>query len=87
MRDSEVASKIRGIAEALDRNLNGRSITEAEFWADTLDRWAEELVEAAQSGRQHSKVSRANRPGCRPNLVLEVMKSASRRDRFAGRDP
>jgi len=74
MRDSEVASKIRGIAEALEQNLNGRSITEAEFWADTLDRWSEELVEAAQAGGGDQKSEGGESPGLPPKLVLEVMK-------------
>jgi len=74
MRDAEVASKIRNIAESLDANLNGRSITEAEFWADTLDRWAEELVEAAQSGAGGQQGQSGESAGLPPKLVLEVMK-------------
>jgi hypothetical protein len=73
MQDSEVASKIRGIAESLEANQNGRSVTESEYWADTLDRWAEELVEAAQSGGNQQGQS-GESPGLPPKLVLEVMK-------------
>ncbi|RFC47973.1 MAG: hypothetical protein DVB23_000816 [Verrucomicrobia bacterium] len=73
MQESEVASKIREIAESLEANQNGRSVTEAEFWADTLDRWAEELVEAAQSGGGQQGQS-GEAAGLPPKLVLEVMK-------------
>lgn len=73
MQESEVASRIRGIAQSLEANQNGRSVTEAEFWADTLDRWAEELVEAAQSGGGQQGQS-GEAAGLPPKLVLEVMK-------------
>jgi hypothetical protein len=44
MLDTEVASKIHNIGEAAIGNMSGRAMAEAEFWADTLDRWAEQLV-------------------------------------------
>lgn len=44
MRSTEVVSKLREVADALNDNMNGRSVVHAEFWADTLDRWAEQLV-------------------------------------------
>ncbi|MEM7013798.1 MAG: hypothetical protein AAF585_20230, partial [Verrucomicrobiota bacterium] len=48
MQDSSVVAEIKEIGEEVRGNLNGRSIAAAEFWADTLDRWAEELVQAAE---------------------------------------
>ena len=44
MKTLQVASKLRGIADTVQHNLNGQSIAQTEFWADTLDRWAEQLV-------------------------------------------
>ncbi len=44
MRTTKVVSSLRGIAATVKLNLNGQSIAHAEFWADTLDRWAEQLV-------------------------------------------
>jgi hypothetical protein len=54
-------------------NLAGRSVAASEFWADTLDRWAEELVAAApdqpkQDGQQGDQKSLP------PELVLRIMK-------------
>lgn len=44
MKSTQVVSNLHGIAKAIQGNLSGQSIAEAEFWADTLDRWAEQLV-------------------------------------------
>jgi hypothetical protein len=49
---------------------HGLSISQCEFWSDTMDRWAEDLVDPACSGAC---------PGCRskgslpPSIVLEVL--------------
>jgi hypothetical protein len=73
MRATEVGTRIRRIAADVEANLNGRSVTESEYWADTLDRWAEELVEAGQQGGGQEGSS-GDSPGLPPALVLEVMK-------------
>jgi hypothetical protein len=44
MKDMQVVGKLKDIGESVTDNLNGQSIVMAEFWADNLDRWAEELV-------------------------------------------
>ena len=44
MRTTEAVSSLLEIAATVKVNLNGQSIAHAEFWADTLDRWAEQLV-------------------------------------------
>ncbi|MDG2384466.1 MAG: hypothetical protein P8N76_22550 [Pirellulaceae bacterium] len=44
MRDSHVVNELANLADTVRINLNGQSIAQAEFWADTLDRWAEQLV-------------------------------------------
>ena len=45
------------------------SIAQCEFWSDTLDRWAEDLVDPAGSGTCNAK-SKSSLP---PALVLEAM--------------
>ncbi len=71
MRESSVVAEIREIGDAIRVNLNGRSIAAAEFWADALDRWAEELVPASrqQSGKGQSQ----NSDSLPPEVVLKVM--------------
>ena len=44
MKKTHVVTKLREIGESVKGNLNGQSIAKAEFWSDTLDRWAEQLV-------------------------------------------
>ena len=49
MKEERVVSELETIPARVRRNFSGNSIAAAEFWADTLDRWAEELVEATTS--------------------------------------
>jgi hypothetical protein len=44
MRDTKVVGSLRQLAGDVETNLNGQSIAQAEFWADSMDRWAEQLV-------------------------------------------
>ena len=44
MDTMHVVGKLREIAETVKSFRSGESVVVAEFWADTLDRWAEELV-------------------------------------------
>ncbi len=44
MQDAEVVSNLRKVGDQVQNNMSGRSIAQAEFWADSLDRWAEQLV-------------------------------------------
>jgi hypothetical protein len=44
MQNASVVEQIREISVAINRNEVGQSTIEAEFWADMLDRWAEQLV-------------------------------------------
>ncbi len=69
MKKSAVTDALKQIGEEIPSE-QGMSIAQAEYWADTLDRWAEDLVDPACSGRC---------PGCKtsdalpPSLILEVL--------------
>jgi hypothetical protein len=69
MRRSAVTDALRQIGDELPKE-QGMSIAQAEYWGDTLDRWAEDLVDPACSG---------SCPGCKtsdalpPSLILEVL--------------
>lgn len=39
-----VATRLETLAELVADNMHGQSIAHAEFWGDTFDRWAEQLV-------------------------------------------
>jgi hypothetical protein len=50
MEETKVTSRLTGIGERVRRNFTGEGISRSEFWCDTLDRWAEELVEPSPGG-------------------------------------
>ena len=73
MKNRAVVANIKTIGQESRINLSGRSIAAAEFWADTLDRWAEELVAAA--GGQSSQEDQGDRKSLSPEIVLRIMKA------------
>jgi hypothetical protein len=70
MREEDVIGNLRRLGEEIPKE-QGLSMSQCEFWSDTLDRWAEDLVDPACSGAC---------PGCRskgslpPSIVLEILK-------------
>jgi hypothetical protein len=70
MRKEDVIGALRRVAGDIPAE-QGLSMSQCEFWSDTMDRWAEDLVDPACSGQC---------PGCRtkgslpPSIVLEVLK-------------
>lgn len=72
MKDEAVVPGLRAVAGEALVNLNGRSVASAEYWADTLDRWAEELVAAAPPGEDPSQSG--DMKSLPPEIVLRVMK-------------
>jgi len=44
MKETAVTAELNEAARAVERNHGGDTIARAELWADTLDRWADELV-------------------------------------------
>lgn len=49
MQKVEVVGKLRQVGDDLPHEM-GISIAQCEFWSDTLDRWAEDLVDPASGG-------------------------------------
>lgn len=82
MRDSAVVEQMRDLSLAIGKNQIGKSTIEAEFWADTLDRWAEQLVdppenpgEQEESSPEESSGETASLP---PEIVVEVLRLLNR---------
>ena len=70
MKSQDVIGGLRQIADDLPGE-PGLSIAECEFWWDTMDRWAEDLVDPACSGTCQCSGSPDSLP---PAIVLEVLK-------------
>ena len=71
MKKAEIVRALDRDGEKLSINLSGQSLHGSEFWADTLDRWAEELV-AASNCKSCSSCSGESLP---PEIVLKVMQA------------
>ncbi|MDZ4853158.1 MAG: hypothetical protein SGI77_28040 [Pirellulaceae bacterium] len=69
MQDVQVVAAIRQLGDEL-RKEQGMSIAQAEFWSDTMDRWAEDLVDPACKG---SCPGSKNSDSLPPSVVLEVL--------------
>lgn len=74
MRAQDVTAALRALGDDL-RKENGLSIAQAEFWSETLDRWAEDLVEVCKSGQCPGCKSKGSLP---PSIVLEVLQILER---------
>ncbi len=80
MKEMQVVKALQTLGDKAALNLSGSSMIGAEFWADTLDRWAEEMV-AASECKACSSCSSDSLP---PEIVLKVMKAL--RDEMKLRD-
>ncbi len=69
MRKEDVIGGLRQLGDDIKKE-HGVSIAQCEFWSDTLDRWAEDLVNPACSGQCPGGKSKASLP---PSIVLEVL--------------
>jgi len=70
MEDQEAVAKVAAIGDVIRSNRTGESISRAELWADTLDRWAEELVSPSKCGQ----CKPGNSASLPPEIILEVMR-------------
>ncbi len=70
MKEQKILDALTDLGEAIPKK-QGVSIAQAEYWADNLDRWADDLVDPACSGQC---------PGCKssdalpPSLILEALR-------------
>lgn len=80
MKRSEIVRALARGGEKVSINLTGQGLMGSEFWADTLDRWSEELV-AASNCKSCTSCSGDSLP---PEIVLKVMQAL--RDEMKLRD-
>ncbi len=73
MQEATVVAQIRDVATAIHKNEVGQSTIEAEFWADTLDRWAEQLVSPLGDSEPGSG-DLVELPNLTPEIILEVLR-------------
>jgi hypothetical protein len=69
MKKLDAVGSIRQLGDDLKKE-HGLSIAQAEFWSDTLDRWAEDLVDPSKCGKCKGCKSKGSLP---PSIVLEVL--------------
>ncbi len=69
MRKQDVVGNLRELAGDLNTE-RGLSIAQCEYWSDTLDRWAEDLVDPACCGACPGCKAKGSLP---PSVVLEVL--------------
>ena len=73
MQNIGVSYQIQDIATAINQNFIGQSTIEAEFWADTLDRWAEQLVDPLPPPPA-GELQLVILPNLPPAIILEVLR-------------
>jgi len=69
MRSQDTIGSLRQLGDDIKEE-TGLSIAQAEFWSDTMDRWADDLVDPACNGKCPGCKSKASLP---PSVVLEAM--------------
>ena len=77
MEDASVSNQMRELVRSINRNYVGQSTIEAEYWADTLDRWAEQLVDPLPDGPP-PEGGMVELPSLPPEIVLEVLRIINR---------
>lgn len=70
MRKEDVLAGLRRLSDEVSKE-PGISVAQCEFWSDTMDRWAEDLVDPANGGACPGGRSRGSLP---PSIILEVLK-------------
>lgn len=69
MREQDAVGSLRQLGDDV-RGQTGMSMAQAEFWSDTFDRWADDLVDPASCGKCPGCKSKSSLP---PSVVLEAM--------------
>ncbi len=76
MEDATVATEMKAIITAINRNMVGVSTIEAEYWADTFDRWAEQLV--GPMPPPSGEGGYMELPNLPPEIILRVLRVIDR---------
>lgn len=77
MENASVSSQMQDLVRLISRNFVGHSTIEAEFWADTLDRWAEQLVDPLpEMGPGEGGLSVL--PNLPPEIIVKVLRLINR---------
>lgn len=76
MEDSSISKQISELAKSIKRNFIGQSTIEAEYWADTLDRWAEQLVDPLPPPGEGGGLKEV--PNLPPELIVRVLRVINR---------
>ncbi len=69
MRQVDILSALRQLGDEIPKE-QGMSIAQCEFWSDSLDRWADDLVDPASKGSCPGGKSKDSLP---PSIILEVL--------------
>ena len=78
MQNTVVSSEIQNMATAINQNFIGQSTIEAEFWGDTLDRWAEQLVDPLPPSAPAGELQLIILPNLPAAIILEVLRIINR---------
>lgn len=70
MKTTDVVGGLRQLGSDIKAE-SGLSMAQCEYWSDTFDRWADDLVDPANCGKCPGSKSKASLP---PSLVLEALK-------------
>lgn len=77
MENASISNQMRDLVRSISRNFVGQSSIEAEYWADTLDRWAEQLVDPLpemEPGEGGLNVL----PNLPPEIIVKVLRLINR---------
>lgn len=77
MEDSSISKQISELVKSINRNFIGQSTIEAEYWADTLDRWAEQLVDPLPPS-QPGDGGLKEVPNLPPEIIVRVLRVINR---------
>jgi hypothetical protein len=69
MKKTDIVRALAADGDKVSANLSGQGMIGSEYWADTLDRWGEELVAASNC----SSCSSCSGDSLPPEIVLKVM--------------
>lgn len=80
MKETQAVRALARVGDKTQAWMSGQAMAGAEYWADVLDRWAEEMVAAGKC----SSCTAGNSESLPPEIVLKVMQSL--RDEMKLRD-